>query len=318
MNVDKAPEVQLSSSRWTLTDCWAHFQRYLQGERAASAHTLQAYSRDLALLFELGGEADPALFTAVDVRGFVRRLTVQGTSGRSVARVLSAWRSFYRLMQRDHDWPNNPVSGVRAPRAPKRLPSAMTVDDAGGFLDNLPDDDILAARDKAVFELAYSSGLRVAELARLQLVDLDWDSGMARVLGKGNKTRMVPIGGRALAALQHWCNVRPNIANQDEVAVFVGKTGRQLTTRALELRLDHWRELLGIRERLYPHKLRHSCASHLLQSSGDLRAVQELLGHASIATTQIYTHLDYQHLAQVYGAAHPRAKDRDEDNEAPA
>ena len=285
-----------------------HFQRYLTGEAGASPHTQAAYARDLDLLSALADGRDLQGLLPTDIRGMVRKLAGRGLSGRSIARVLSAWRAFYRIMARDFAWPANPVEGVRPPRSAKKLPAALTTDDAGGFLDNLPDDDPLALRDRAIFELAYSSGLRVAELASLQLGDLDMAQGMATVFGKGGKTRMVPVGRKALAALQRWLAERSLLAQTVETALFVGQGGRRLTTRAIQMRLTQWRLRLGIAEPLYPHKLRHSCASHLLQSSGDLRAVQELLGHASIATTQVYTHLDFQHLAKIYDQAHPRAK----------
>lgn len=289
----------------------AHFLRQLASEEGASPHTLAAYARDLHWLTRLANGRSAAVLTPVDMRGFVRQLAAHKLSGRSIARMLAAWRAFYRVMQRDKGWPANPADGVRPPRSAKKLPAAMTTDAIGGFLDNLPADDTLACRDKAIFELAYSSGLRVAELAGLQLDDLDLANGMATVLGKGGKTRVVPVGGQAADALQHWLAQRVLLAAGGETAVFVGKHGQRLTTRAIELRLDHWRRQLGLSEPLYPHKLRHSCASHLLQSSGDLRAVQELLGHASIATTQVYTHLDFQHLADIYDKTHPRAKKND-------
>ena len=285
-----------------------HFQRYLSGEEAASAHTLIAYSRDLALLHDMAAGRDYATLSPVDIRGFVRQLAGRNLSGRSIARVLSAWRAFYRIMVRDKNWPLNPVDGIRPPRWAQKLPAAMTADDAGGFLDNLPQDDPLACRDKAIFELAYSSGLRVAELTGLQLSDLDLTHGLATVFGKGRKARIVPVGKKAIKAIEHWLAYRAILAASEETSVFVGKTGRRLTPRAIQSRLAHWRIALGIAEPLYPHKLRHSCASHLLQSSGDLRAVQELLGHASIATTQVYTHLDFQHLSVIYDQTHPRAK----------
>lgn len=305
--LSEAPTADASVSA-VISPRFLHFQRYLRGEAGASQHTQVAYARDLALLSELVGERELQGLSPVDIRGLVRRLAGRGLSGRSIARVLSAWRAFYRVMARDFAWPTNPVEGVRPPRSAKKLPAALTADDACGFLDNLQDDAPLAIRDRAVFELAYSSGLRVAELAGLQLNDLDQAQGMATVLGKGGKTRVVPIGNKALDALDDWLKERGLLAAPEETAVFVGKGGQRLTTRAIEARLSHWRLKLGIAEPLYPHKLRHSCASHLLQSSGDLRAVQELLGHASIATTQIYTHLDFQHLAEIYDKAHPRAK----------
>ena len=290
--------------------CFFHFERYLAGEAGASPHTQAAYVRDLGLLSELAGSRHLNSLSPVDVRGFVRKLAGRGLSGRSIARTLSAWRAFYRVMARDFSWASTPVEGVRPPRSGKKLPSAMTADDVGGFLDNMPDDETLAVRDRAIFELAYSSGLRVAELASLQLSDLDQRQGMATVFGKGGKTRLVPVGRKALEALANWFVLRATLALADESTVFVGKGGRRLTTRAIESRLTQWRSRLGVTEPLYPHKLRHSCASHLLQSSGDLRAVQELLGHASIATTQVYTHLDFQHLSEIYDKTHPRAKNK--------
>ena len=290
---------------------FGHFFRHLRSESGASVHTLAAYQRDLTLLQELAAGRIYAQLAAVDIRGFVRQLSSRGLSGRSIARVLSAWRAFYRLMGRDKNWTTNPVEGVRPPKSAKKLPAAMTADDVGGFLEAMPSDDALACRDKAMFELAYSSGLRVSEICGLPLQAVDRSNGMASVFGKGGKTRLIPIGEKALQALDAWLAVRATLANAQAATVFVGRHGGALTTRAVQARLNYWRLQLGISEPLYPHKLRHSCASHLLQSSGDLRAVQSLLGHASIATTQVYTHLDFQHLAEVYDKAHPRAKHKD-------
>ena len=287
---------------------FAHFYRYLSGEKAASPHTHTAYQRDLAQLAACAKDKDLATLNPLAIRGFVRQLASQGLSGRSIARILSAWRAFYRLMCRDFKWPINPVEGVKAPKSSKPLPAALNADDAVGFLENLPDAEPLQARDKAIFELAYSSGLRVSELVSLQLIELDLHQGLASVTGKGNKTRIVPIGHMAQEAIRRWLLLRPQLAHPNAHTVFVSNKGTPLTTRAVQLRLRQWQETLGITEPLYPHKLRHSCASHLLQSSSDLRAVQELLGHASIATTQVYTHLDFQHLSATYDNAHPRAK----------
>ncbi|QLG87815.1 tyrosine recombinase XerC [Chitinibacter bivalviorum] len=295
---------------------FAHFFRYLHGEKLASPHTHLAYVRDLHQLGLLSKQRDLRELIAQDIRSFVRQLASKGTSGRSIARTLSAWRVFYRVMIRDFSWPLNPVEGVKAPKSAKALPSTLNSDNAVGFLENMPDEETIAARDKAIFELAYSSGLRVSELVSLKLIDLDLPHGMASVTGKGNKTRLVPIGHPAQEALRHWLSVRALWARSNTHTVFLSKNGTPLTTRAVQLRLRHWQETLGISEPLYPHKLRHSCASHLLQSSGDLRAVQELLGHASIATTQVYTHLDFQHLAQVYDQAHPRAKSNHDETDA--
>lgn len=287
---------------------FAHFFRYLQGEKAASEHTHAAYQRDLQQLALYAADKDLATLNPLEIRGFVRRLSGQDLSGRSIARVLSAWRVFYRLMCRDFKWPINPVVGIKAPKSIKALPAMMNSDAVVGFLENMPDTEPLEARDKAIFELAYSSGLRVSELVSLKLIEIDLQQGMATVTGKGNKTRMVPVGKPALESIRRWLLIRPQIAHPNASTVFVSNKGTPLTTRAVQLRLRQWQETLGITEPLYPHKLRHSCATHLLQSSSDLRAVQELLGHASIATTQVYTHLDFQHLSATYDQAHPRAK----------
>ncbi|HSC80752.1 MAG TPA: tyrosine recombinase XerC [Chitinolyticbacter sp.] len=286
----------------------AHFARYLAGEHTASAHTRKAYGDDLARLARYAGDKALDALTPTDVRGYVRQMRSGGLSPASIARVLSAWRTFYKVMQRDLGWSASPLAGIRPPKRAQRLPVAMTVDATAALLNALPDDDILACRDKAIFELAYSSGLRVSELASVTLTELDLDHGLARVTGKGNKTRIVPVGRVAVDALRRWLLQRPQLARDGVGTVFVGKTGNSLSIGAIEARLRTWRQRLGIAERLYPHKLRHSCATHLLQSSHDLRAVQELLGHANLSTTQVYTHLDYMALAQAYDQFHPRAK----------
>jgi integrase/recombinase XerC len=287
---------------------FAHFFRYLHGEKAASTHTHAAYQHDLQRLAVCAAGKDLVLLTPLEIRGFVRQLSSQGLSGRSIARILSAWRVFYRLMCRDFHWPLNPAVGVKAPKSIKALPATMNSDDAVGFLEHMPDTEPLEARDKAIFELAYSSGLRVSELVSIKLIDLDLRAGMATVTGKGNKMRLVPLGKIAIEAIRRWLLIRPQLAHPNSTTVFVSNKGTPLTTRAVQLRLRQWQATLGIAQPLYPHKLRHSCATHLLQSSSDLRAVQELLGHASIATTQIYTHLDFQHLSKTYDKTHPRAK----------
>lgn len=291
----------------------AHFVQYLEGEKGAGEHTRAAYERDMATLVECAAGHDLAALTPKEIRGYVRKLTSRSLSARTIARTLSTWRTFYRLMCRDFHWPMNPADGIKPPKTAKKLPAAMTIDDTSGFLENMPDEEILACRDKAIFELAYSSGLRVAELVSINLLDLDLNHGMAVVTGKGGKTRQVPVGSVACEAIRRWLVERPKLSPKDNT-VFVGKNGGTLSTRAVQLRIKYWETKLNIKEPLYPHKLRHSCASHLLQSSHDLRAVQELLGHASIATTQVYTHLDYQHLAQEYDRTHPRAK-KPEDEE---
>ncbi len=297
-------------------DLLARFAQYLEGERHASPQTRKAYLRDLQDLITLAGSKPLQELTALDVRGFVRQLASRGLSAYSIARMLSAWRTFYRLMARDLAWPLDPAASVKPPRKRQRLPKAMSEDAAGGLLENMPDDDTLGARDKAMFELAYSSGLRVSELVSVQLADVDLAGGLARITGKGNKTRMVPVGSKAREAIAEWLKERTLIAQPGCTHVFVGQHGKPLTTRAVQARFKTWEARLGIAEPLHPHKLRHSCATHLLQNSGDLRAVQELLGHANLSTTQVYTHLDWKVLAKSYDAHHPRARRKD-DNDAP-
>ena len=296
-------------------DLSARFAQYLEGERHASPETRKAYLRDLQELITLAGKKPLNELTALDVRGFVRQLASRGLSAYTIARMLSAWRTFYKLMARDLAWPLDPAASVKPPRKRQRLPKAMSEDAAVGLLENMPDDDTLSTRDKAMFELAYSSGLRVSELVSVQLADMDLAGGLARITGKGNKTRMVPIGSKAREAIQDWLKERALVALPDCTHVFVGQHGKPLTTRAVQSRFKTWEARLGIAEPLHPHKLRHSCATHLLQNSGDLRAVQELLGHANLSTTQVYTHLDWKVLAKSYDAHHPRARRKDDKTE---
>lgn len=281
----------------------------LADQRRVSAHTVSAYARDLERLAELAGTAVPlASLTQHDIRRHVARLHARGLSGRSLARTLSAWRGFYEWLARGSDLKTNPVQGIRPPKSPKALPSALSPDQTAMLLDHAPD-DVLEIRDRAMFELFYSSGLRLSELASLDLKGgLDLAAGEVVVTGKRNKTRLVPVGDKARSAINAWLAPRETMAKVDEPALFVSQRGTRLSARMIELRLDRWAAKCGLGARVHPHMLRHSFASHVLQSSGDLRAVQEMLGHADISTTQIYTHLDFQHLAKVYDAAHPRAK----------
>jgi len=225
--------------------------------------------------------------------------------------MLSAWRGFFTYLMRDHGLADNPCVGLRAPKSPKMLPQALSPDEAARMVD-LPADTPEATRDKAMFELFYSSGLRLAELVSLdlELMRADINSGEVRVTGKGGKTRIVPLGTFATTALQAWLAVRDQLAKADETALFVGQRGSRISPRVVQLRMKQWGIKQGITSNVHPHLLRHSFATHLLQSSGDLRAVQEMLGHASISTTQVYTHLDFQYLSKIYDAAHPRAKKR--------
>jgi integrase/recombinase XerC len=272
------------------------------------AHTRNAYLRDVATLKALAGDAPLAGLSPADLRRFLAMLHGRGISGRSLARVLSGWRAFFRFaMDRDRSFKDDPCGGLKAPKAQRRLPSALSPDEAVQLV-AIEGDDALALRDRALLELAYSSGLRVAELSGMNLSMLDLVSGEVRVWGKGSKERIVPVGAPARAALEAWIAKRISLPVRDAEALFLSRTGRRLGPRAIQQRLAAWAVKRGLRRHVHPHMLRHSFASHLLQSSGDLRAVQELLGHASIASTQVYAHLDFQHLAKVYDEAHPRAK----------
>jgi integrase/recombinase XerC len=271
------------------------------------AHTRRAYLRDAALLVGLARDAPIAALSRAELARCLATLHGRGLSGRSLARVLSAWRSLYRfLLETDRTMRDDPCAGLRPPKSPKRLPSALTPDEAVKLV-AIAGEDLLSLRDRALFELAYSSGLRLAELATLDVGRLDLATGEVRVLGKGSKERIVPVGAHARAALQTWLTARAALPVNDDAA-FVGRNGRRLSPRAIELRLAEWAVKQGLGRHVHPHMLRHSFASHVLQSSGDLRAVQEMLGHASIASTQVYTHLDFQYLAKVYDRAHPRAR----------
>jgi integrase/recombinase XerC len=281
------------------------YERYL-GTRPA--HTRNAYLRDVATLKTLAGETPLAGLSPADLRRFLATLHGRGISGRSLARMLSGWRAFFRFaMDRDRSFKDDPCGGLKAPKAQRRLPSALSPDEAVQLV-AIEGDDALALRDRALLELAYSSGLRVAELSGMNLSMLDLISGEVRVWGKGAKERIVPVGAPARAALEAWIARRISLRVRDAEALFLSRTGRRLGPRAIQQRLAAWAVKRGLRRHVHPHMLRHSFASHLLQSSGDLRAVQELLGHASIASTQVYAHLDFQHLAKVYDEAHPRAK----------
>lgn len=293
----------------------------LSAQRRMSPHTAKAYARDLARLGELTAPRPWSELTPHDVRHFVARLHAGGLAPASIARALSAWRSFFQWLSDRGAVASNPVIGIRGPRRAKRLPKALSADQAVTLAAQVPDESRLAQRDHALVELLYSSGLRLSELTSLdwryfdpageRAASVSWidlASGEATVRGKGSKTRTVPIGAPAREALTRWLAVRGSIPGCDERALFVSARGARLAARSVQARLARLARRLGLGVHVHPHMLRHSFASHLLQSSGDLRAVQELLGHANIATTQIYTQLDWQHLAKAYDAAHPRAR----------
>jgi integrase/recombinase XerC len=283
----------------------AQFAESLAGR---PAHTKGAYVHDVEALAAVAGDALLRDLPAREVRRALAALHARGLSGRSLARMLSAWRAFYRFLQ-DRGGGENPCAGLRPPKAARRLPSALSPDEAAKLLD-IDGSDPLALRDRALFELAYSSGLRLAELARLGVDGVDLVRGEVRVWGKGAKERIVPVGRAAREAIRAWIAARASIPDADPNALFVGTSGRRVAPRTIERRLAARAAKQGLAQHVHPHMLRHSMASHVLQSSGDLRAVQEMLGHASIASTQVYTHLDFQHLAKAYDAAHPRAKRR--------
>ncbi len=293
-----------------MDDWLKRFERHLAEERGVSPRTLAAYGRDLAAFRDhclAEGLTDPSRVTEHHVRAFIASLHRRGLGGRSLQRMLSALRSFYRYLLREGAARGNPAQGVRAPKSGRKLPATLDPD----LLDSLlafPTDKPVAVRDKAMMELFYSSGLRLSEVAGLTWDRLDLGSGMVTVQGKGNRQRMVPVGRKAVAALKEWRAERAAIADWSEPHVFVSLQGKPLAVRSIQARITHWAKHQGLPRHVHPHLLRHSFASHMLESSGDLRAVQELLGHADIATTQVYTHLDFQHLAEVYDRAHPRAK----------
>jgi integrase/recombinase XerC len=283
---------------------------HLAKERRLSPHTSSNYARDLVALADFFDRDDLRDWKSVDsqhVRMFAARSHAGGLSPRSVQRRLSAVRGFFNYLQRERVANLNPAVDVRAPKAGKRLPGTLDVDTLNQLLD-IPPDDALAVRDRAMMELFYSSGLRLAELVGLDLGQLDMADRMVRVLGKGSKTRIVPVGRKAIEALRAWLKERGTLAALDEPALFVGRNGTRLKARAIQLRIAGWARRKGLPARVYPHLFRHSFATHLLESSKDLRGVQELLGHADISTTQVYTHLDFAHLARTYDASHPRAK----------
>ena len=314
----------------------AGYLQYLQTQRKLSAHTLDNYRRDLQQLARLASDTQPgaalASLSQFDIRRFASQLHARGMSPVSIARMLSAWRGFFAWLAERHSLPANPVDGVKPPKRAKTLPKALGVDDAVKLVSapvaRETDNPAHALCSKAMFELLYSSGLRVSELTSLDmrylrddghesLGWLDLEGAELTVTGKGSKRRTVPVGAAAMQALRDWLAARASLARaepaDDANALFLSARGRRISPREVQKRIKAHAQSIGIPADVHPHMLRHSFASHLLQSSGDLRAVQELLGHASIASTQVYTSLDFQRLAQVYDAAHPRAKKRQSD-----
>ncbi|MEM7083089.1 MAG: tyrosine recombinase XerC [Pseudomonadota bacterium] len=288
----------------------ARFLDHLHYERRLSAHTVSAYRRDLSAFAQFcttQALTDLTSAQTLDVRQFAARLNRLGKAPASIQRHLSAVRMFFQFLVGQGDLTINPAVDVQAPKKRRKLPNALDVDAMNALLE-LGADDPLAIRDRTMMELLYSSGLRLAELVSLDLDSLDRRDRELRVVGKGGKERVLPIGRRAIEALEVWLGARAQLANEQEQAVFVGRNGRRLSHRSVQARIKYWARRQGVDMNVYPHLFRHSFATHLLESGGDLRAVQELLGHADISTTQIYTHLDFQHLARTYDKAHPRAR----------
>lgn len=307
----------------TLKQDLDRFFTYLESERRYSVHTVSAYRRDIKHLFDcLGRDEEKAIkwdeIKQADIRQCVASLHRKGLSGKSLQRWLSSTRSLFNFLCRFHRVAQNPAIGIPAPKAAKRLPKTLNVDEISQLLnidtfnpeqksDNR-DNKELTTRDVALVELIYACGLRLSELSALNLNDIDWQQQTVRVTGKGQKQRQVPFGDKAKRALDNWLGIRKQRANEEELALFVSQRGSRLSNSSIQKRLKKMALTQGLNTNIYPHMLRHSFASHILESSKDLRAVQELLGHANLSTTQIYTHLDFQHLAGVYDGAHPRAR----------
>ncbi len=286
----------------------AKYFQYLEFEKRVSVHTLKSYQRDIKHLLNYCVAQKIQQWEdiqATDIRNHIASRHRKGIASKSLQRELSAIRSFYNYLIKNQYLQNNPARHIKAPKQEKKLPKVLDVDQMSGILESSPD-SILEIRDLAMFELFYSSGLRLSELSALNMDDIDIADRELRVLkGKGNKQRNLPVGSKAISALEKWLKCRTETLDS---AIFISNKGKRLGQRSIQLRLDRWCKKIGLPEHVHPHMLRHSFASHLLESSHDIRAVQELLGHSNLSTTQIYTHLDFQHLAEVYDKAHPRAK----------
>jgi len=285
------------------------YLQFLNVERGLSPLTRENYTRDIHQLLLLNKDISLHHVQSSHIRRHIATLHGKGMGGKSIARMLSSWRGFFDYLIQRHGYTNNPAKGLRAPKSAKCLPHALSIEQAIKLVE-VNAQDLLSVRDHAILELFYSSGLRLSELINLNTDHLDFTEGTITVTGKGNKTRVVPCGQHAISAMQRWLNQRSNLLNHSltQKAVFIGKQGKRMSARNIQYRLKNWAIKQGLDSSIHPHMLRHSFASHVLQSSGDLRAVQEMLGHANISTTQVYTHLDYQHLTKVYDIAHPRAK----------
>ncbi len=302
--------VDITSSQF-LQQYIEQFIAYLSHVRRLSPHTLSNYQRDLEklLIFADKNSINSAeQLTPHIIRQWVSYLHRTGLTGTSIQRALSATRSLFNWLNKEKLASHNPALGVSAPKSPRKLPKTLDTDQVGGFL-TTKGDAWIDVRDRAIIELFYSSGLRLSELISLNIIDVDLTDGIVTITGKGNKTRSVPVGSIAVQAISHWLSVRQEKTTAaSEQALFISGRGLRINPRTIQARLKALSQQQSMGQKIHPHMLRHSFASHLLESSGDLRAVQELLGHANISTTQVYTHLDFQHLAKVYDKAHPRAQ----------
>lgn len=297
----------MQNSEWQRVE---DFLQHLRLERRLSPHTVAAYRRDLVCLGEFCDQQGIAAWTELRVhnmRRYAANAFAGGLSPRSVQRRLSGARMFMQYLIREGHAKNNPVVDVAAPKVPRRLPATLDIEQMTALL-NVKGDEVVDIRDRAIMELLYSSGLRLGELVGLEIDSVSRSEGTVRVLGKGSKERVVPVGRHALAALDDWARVRANMADTGTTALFVGTRGQRISARSVQAMVRRRAQAAGLPQRVYPHLFRHSFATHMLESSRDLRGVQEMLGHADISTTQIYTHLDFQHLAQIYDKAHPRAR----------
>ena len=285
------------------------FYRYLETERRYSQNTIRSYQRDLAHFSVHLQDKKLSRWAELKphhIRTYASQIFIEGLGAKSIQRRLSAIRSFMNYLLREGMIKNNPAEGVKTPKAPKKLPGVLDIQQISQLLD-IQETDPLSLRDKAIMELIYSSGLRLSEIVRLNPIDLNLSDKSLTVIGKGEKTRMLPIGNEAIKSLRSWLSCRNELANPEEEALFVGSRGNRLSRRSIQSRIKHWARKNGIQQDVYPHLLRHSFATHMLEASGDLRAVQELLGHKDISTTQVYTHLDFEHLSKTYDKAHPRS-----------
>jgi len=285
------------------------YKKFISFEKRLNPSSVKSYLRDINALLKLNENKELNSYRLEDIRKNISTLHSKGLGGKSLSRVLSSWRGLFNFLIHQYKFKKNPVLGIKAPKSKKLLPQTLSVDQTVKLVD-IKDNSFLGIRDHAILELFYSSGLRLSELVNLNQNNINYDDGTILVIGKGNKERVVPLGSFASKAIKKWLELRKEIygLTYENKILFLSKNAKKLTPRAIQYRLKFWAIKQGIPENIHPHLLRHSFASHLLQSSQDLKAVQELLGHENISTTQIYTHLDFQHLSKIYDKTHPRAK----------